>query len=54
MQEAMEYLPFLISILIIELALAVTALVHVLGYPKITHFSNYLSDYMFNNCEVKK
>ena len=33
MQEIMEYLPFLIPILIIELALAITALVHVLRHP---------------------
>jgi len=34
MQEIMEYLPFLIPILIIEFALAITALVHVLRHPK--------------------
>ena len=33
MQEIMEYLPFLIPILIVELALAITALVHVLRHP---------------------
>lgn len=33
MQEISEYLPFLIPILIIELALAITALVHVLKHP---------------------
>lgn len=33
MQEIMEYLPFLVPILIIELALAITALVHVLRHP---------------------
>ncbi len=33
MQEIMEYLPFLIPILIIELVLVITALVHVLRHP---------------------
>lgn len=33
MQETIEYLPFLIPILIIELILLVTALVHVLKHP---------------------
>lgn len=54
MQEIMEYLLFLIPILLIELALAITALVHVQRRPKITHSLNFLSDYTFNNCEVKK
>lgn len=33
MQQIIEYLPFIIPILIIELALAITALVHVLKHP---------------------
>jgi hypothetical protein len=33
MQQIIEYLPFLIPIIIIELALALTALVHVLRHP---------------------
>ena len=33
MQKLIEYLPFLIPIIIIELALAITALVHVLKHP---------------------
>jgi hypothetical protein len=33
MQQIIEYLPFLIPILIIEAALAITALVHVLRHP---------------------
>jgi len=33
MSEIMEYLPFLIPLIIIELALAVTALIHVLKHP---------------------
>lgn len=39
MQEVIEYLPFLVPILIIELALALIALVHVLKHPKY-HFGN--------------
>lgn len=34
MQKIIELLPFLIPILIIEYALAITALVHVLRHPK--------------------
>ena len=34
MEKLIEYLPFLIPIIIIELALAITALVHVLKHPK--------------------
>jgi hypothetical protein len=33
MQQIIEYLPFIIPILIIQLALAITALVHVLKHP---------------------
>ena len=33
MDILMEYLPFLIPVIIIELALALTALVHVLRHP---------------------
>ncbi|MBK5253336.1 MAG: PLDc_N domain-containing protein [Peptostreptococcaceae bacterium] len=33
MEELIEYLPFLIPIVIIEMALAITALVHVLRHP---------------------
>ena len=33
MQEFMEYLPFLIPVIIIELALAIVALIHVLKHP---------------------
>ena len=33
MKQIIEYLPFLIPILIIEFALAITALVHVLRHP---------------------
>lgn len=33
MQQIIEYLPFIIPILIIELVLAITALVHVLKHP---------------------
>jgi hypothetical protein len=33
MQQITEYLPFIIPILIIELALAITALVHILKHP---------------------
>ena len=33
MDKIIEYLPFLIPILIAELALAITALVHVLKHP---------------------
>lgn len=33
MKEIMEYVPFLIPILIIEWALAITALIHVLRHP---------------------
>ena len=33
MQEIIEYLPFLIPILIIELLLLITALIHVLRHP---------------------
>jgi len=33
MQEIMEYLPFLIPVIIIELALAIVALIHVLKHP---------------------
>lgn len=33
MQQIIEYLPFLIPIIIIDLALALTALVHVLRHP---------------------
>jgi len=35
----MEYLPFLIPVIIIELALAITALVHVLKHP-VYRFGN--------------
>lgn len=34
MDMVIEYLPFLIPIVIAELALAITALVHVLRHPK--------------------
>ncbi len=34
MDAIKEYLPFLIPILIVELALAVTALIHVLRHPR--------------------
>ncbi len=33
MEQLMEYLPFLIPIVIIEWALAITALVHVIRHP---------------------
>lgn len=33
MEQFREYIPFLIPIIIIELALAITALVHVLKHP---------------------
>ncbi|MEN6313326.1 MAG: PLDc N-terminal domain-containing protein [Clostridiaceae bacterium] len=33
MQELMEYLPFLIPVIIIEWALAIIALIHVLKHP---------------------
>lgn len=33
MEQFMEYLPFLIPLLIIEFVLAITALVHVLRHP---------------------
>jgi len=33
MQEIMEYLPFLIPVIIIDLALAIVALIHVLKHP---------------------
>lgn len=33
MQELMEYLPFLIPVIIIEWALAIAALIHVLKHP---------------------
>lgn len=33
MQEIMEYLPFLIPIIVIELILAIFALVHVIKHP---------------------
>jgi len=33
MEKFIEYLPFLIPIIIIEVALAITALVHVLKHP---------------------
>lgn len=33
MKELMEFLPFLIPIIIAELALAITALIHVLRHP---------------------
>jgi len=33
MEKLIEYLPFLIPIIIIELALAITALIHVLKHP---------------------
>lgn len=33
MQQLREYIPFLIPIIIIELTLAITALVHVLKHP---------------------
>lgn len=33
MEQFMEYLPFLIPLLIIEFILAITALVHVLRHP---------------------
>lgn len=39
MDTLMEYLPFLIPIIIIELALALTALVHVLRHP-VYRFGN--------------
>ena len=34
MKELMEYLPFLIPIILVELALMLTALIHVLKHPK--------------------
>lgn len=34
MKEIMEFLPFIVPILIIELALALTALIHVLRHPR--------------------
>ena len=34
MDKLMEYLPFLIPIILIELALMITALIHVLKHPK--------------------
>lgn len=33
MEQLREYIPFLIPIILIELALAITALVHVLKHP---------------------
>ena len=39
MNELMEYMPFLIPVIILELVLMVTALVHVLRHP----------DYRFGN-----
>lgn len=33
MSDLMEYLPFLIPILLIEIALALTALIHVIKHP---------------------
>ena len=33
MKELMEFLPFLIPVIIAELALAITALIHVLRHP---------------------
>lgn len=33
MQELMEYLPFLIPVIIIQFALAILALIHVLKHP---------------------
>ncbi len=39
MDILMEYLPFLIPVIIIELALAITALVHVLKHP-VYRFGN--------------
>lgn len=33
MENFMEYLPFLIPVIILELALAITALIHVLKHP---------------------
>jgi len=33
MEQITEYLPFLIPIILLELALAITALVHVLKHP---------------------
>ncbi len=33
MNELIEYLPFLIPVILVELALAITALVHVLKHP---------------------
>jgi len=33
MQEFIEYLPFLIPLIILELALAIVALIHVLRHP---------------------
>jgi len=33
MQEIMEYLPFLIPLIIIQLALQIVALIHVLKHP---------------------
>jgi hypothetical protein len=41
MEELIEYLPFLIPIVIIEMALAITALVHVLRHPNYS-FGNKL------------
>lgn len=34
MQNLIEYLPFLIPVIIIELTLAIVALIHVLRHPK--------------------
>ena len=34
MKELMEYLPFLIPIILVEFALMLTALIHVLKHPK--------------------
>jgi len=33
MNDIMEYLPFLIPILLVEIALALTALIHVIKHP---------------------
>lgn len=34
MKEIAEFIPFLVPILVIELALAITALIHVIRHPK--------------------
>lgn len=34
MNEIAEFIPFLVPILVIELALAITALIHVIRHPK--------------------